>query len=75
MIYFIRLVAELLPEHFQAPRTSENVRRSLDGSLCIVAFDPGTEPFDWNDGMTQAAMVEHLNSPESQGVWYQQDFQ
>lgn len=70
MSYFIRTYADLSDEHFQAPRTRDSVRRSIDGTLCVVAFDDGTEPEGWDDGMSTAQMAEHLGSAEFVGVWW-----
>lgn len=71
MIYFIRTTADCLPEHFQAPRTPDTVRRSLDGTRCILAFDDGTAPHGWTDGMTLTTLLEVINAAESRGVWNQ----
>lgn len=73
MVYYIRPFEALSPEHFQQPRTPESVRRSLDGTLCVLAFDDGTQPDGWDDGMDETSFREHLNSPESEGVWYTND--
>lgn len=70
MIYFIRTFADLSPEHFQAPRRADSVRRSIDGTLCVVAFDPGTAPLGWHDGMSQEEINAVLASSESLGIWY-----
>lgn len=70
MIYFIRPFDGLSPEHFQAPRTPESVRRSLDGTLCVLAFDDGTEPEVWEDGVSAEVIAAYLRAPEHSGVWY-----
>lgn len=74
LTYYIREFAALKPEHFQEPRRPETVRRSLDGLLCVVAFEPGTEPEGWNDGMEQNAINQLLTAPESESVWYANEF-
>lgn len=73
MIYYIRTYAECLPEHFQPPRTPDTVRRSLDGTLCILAFDDGTAPHGWADGMTLTALLHVINAAESSGIWNSPD--
>lgn len=70
MLYFIRTYDEMEEEHFQAPRTPSSVRRSLDGTLCVLAFDEGTEPTGWTDGVNADAMKEYLRAPEHNGVWH-----
>lgn len=70
MIYFIRPFSALGDEHFQLPRTRDTVRRSLDGMLCIVAFDPGTEPDGWADGMDADTMRILLESEDQVDIWW-----
>lgn len=70
MIYFIRTFSGLLLEHFQSPRRPDTVRRSLDGNLCILAFDEGTSPAGRSDGMSQEEIQLRLGSAESEGVWW-----
>lgn len=71
MTYFIRPFAELLPEHFQEPRRPDTVRRSLDGVLCVVAFDKGTEPAGWDGGMEREQVSALLSAAESERVWWE----
>lgn len=68
--YFIRPVKDVLPEHIQAPRRMETLRRSLDGQLCILVFDEGTEPIGWTDGMDDDSIKALLDAPSSDGIWY-----
>ena len=73
MTFYIRPFEGLAQEHFQAPRTPDTVRRSIDGLLCIVAFTEGTEPDGWVDGMTEAQAREVVTGDEAKGTWYEQE--
>lgn len=69
-LYYIREFDSLLPEHFQEPRTPNTVRRSIDGSICLLAFYEGTQPDGWHDGMDNEVVKDLLNAPEAFGIWY-----
>lgn len=69
--YYIRDVADLNEEHYHPPRTPVSVRRNLDGSKCIVAFSPGSEPPEWPQAMTREQLLEIINAPEAAGIWYE----
>lgn len=72
-IYFIRVFADVDDAHFQVPRSRETVRRSLDGDLCLLVFEPQDVPVGWTDGVDTETMRETLNAPDALGVWYIED--
>lgn len=70
LIYFIRAVDTLSPEDVAAPRTLDTLRRSLDGELCIVAYDEDQVPTGWVDGMSAEQCMATIGAPDAQGVWW-----
>lgn len=69
-VYFIRATEELLKQHVAAPRTLDTIRRSLDGELCIVAYDEDQVPTGWVDGMSAEQCMEVVNAPDAMGTWW-----
>lgn len=48
----------------QAPRTVESLRRSLDGSQCVMAWTEGTQPQELGPGMSEEEVRQLMNGPE-----------
>jgi hypothetical protein len=69
-VYFIRYFNMIGDARFAPPRRRDTVRRSLSGTLCVLAFATGNAPREWKDGRTEEEMRDFLSAPESANVWY-----
>jgi hypothetical protein len=69
-IYFIRFFNMIGDARFAPPRRRDSVRRSLNGTLCVLAFPAGNAPSSWKDGRTADEIREYLALPEHVGIWY-----